>query len=72
MKQNLLSTGFGIILALGLLLPLSPSFIAVNSAATINVHMQEDSCIKFVGGKKLNSCDMMIQPQDVSWNSGGG
>jgi hypothetical protein len=73
MKKKILSTAFGLVLTLGLLLPLSPSLVNVGapSAAQVNVN---GGCIRITPtGVKVNICiSGGIEKQDVSWNSGGG
>jgi hypothetical protein len=73
MKKKTLSTAFGFVLTLGLLLPLSPSLVNVGvpSATQVNVN---SGCIKVTAtGLKVNTCiNGDLQRQNVSWNSGGG
>jgi hypothetical protein len=71
MKRRILSTGFGLVLAVSLFLPLSPAFVNIDSPSVVPVNVNGGDCIKIVGGAKINTCNM-VQPQDVSWNSGGG
>lgn len=74
MKMRLLSTGFGLLFTLALLMPAKLSVTASDMAAKpVNVSF---SCIVIqADGTKVNICGGSgggAQPLDVSWNSGGG
>ena len=75
MKKQILSTGLGLILTLGLLLPLNHSLVNVNDQSVTKVNVN-GGCIKvFDRGLKVNLCDEdngTLKQLDVSWNSGGG
>lgn len=72
MKKQILSTGVGLMLTLGMLLPLNHSFVNVGNPSTTQVNVNGGGCIRVLSnGTTVNIC-AGVQPQDVSWNSGGG
>ncbi len=72
MKKQILSTGVGLILTLGMLLPLNHSLVNLVNPSTTLVNVNGSSCIKVLpNGATVNVC-AGVQPQDVSWNSSGG
>ncbi len=73
MKKKILSTAFGFVLTLGLLLPLSPSLVNVGAPSATQVNVN-GGCIKVTAtGLKVNTCiSGGMEQQNVSWNSGGG
>lgn len=71
MKNRILSTLFGVVLALAVVLPINPSLVNVNNPELDIIGGGSCVIIKTVDGK-VKVCNDGIQPLDVSWNSGGG
>ena len=73
MKKKILSTSLGLMLTLGMLLPLNHSLVNVGNHSATQVNVNAGPCIKVkADGTLVNICDGGVQQLDVSWNSGGG
>jgi len=68
----MLSTAFGLLLTLTMVLPMNHSLVNISDASAKSVNVN-GGCLRVkINGLKVNVCDSVLEQQDVSWNSGGG